>query len=818
MIPKTLVPPNDIKWGVICCLIFGLILCASMPLNAQSQAPLSIPDSTWIDIPDATGDQVAVSAASLYRPYESRPASSANVTAWIQIDLGESCPIDLVRLYPSVGLFRSGGGFPVRFRIESSDDPLFGTSELIADRTASDYPNPGNYVTEFTTRNMQGRFVRLTVTRLATQSTSYGRSSGENRYVFSLSKVDVVSEGRDIAEGCPVTADSQYGNTDDLQQLTRPVRPQGEYIVTDNQENVTPVSSWKPVQNKVDPPLGGVSLNAGIFRTAMQNNIGYLLESYSVDQLLRQFWERAGKPVPSGLPDPQPFWEVQLAGSNAGRFLMGAGNTLRWIEDAELRRRMNAIVDGIEECRLPNGYIMAYPESTLFVSERAAYTRSWTTHGLIEAGYAGNLKAFELLRGYYDWYNRCPYLPKLLRGAAQGGQGMVANTRMYFTPVGKPGDIQVIQRYFQENYWLKALSERDVSALWQYPYDRPHCYLFTIFEAYLDLYRATGDRFYLDAILGAWDLVHNNWENIGGSISIIEFLDSPPKSHYLYDRLGETCGSAFWILINQRLHNLFPEEEKYIAEIEKSIYNVILANQKGSSGFRYHTMLVGVKEGATSNNTCCEGQGTRIVGSLAEYIYSIGADGIYINLFEPSDIHWTYKETDFRLEMETPFPFQPDVKLIVSTPQPVQMKIRIRIPSWASDDMPLMVNGEPIAVGSAGSYSELDRIWSDGDIISFTLPMVFKMTAYSGVDQIPNHGKRYALEYGPLLMAVVGTADLPIQQIDADNVARAFRPKSDQPLHFEMAGRRSIGSGSTVELMPYWLVDEQCFTCFPAME
>ena len=35
---------------------------------------------------------------------------------------------------------------------------------------------------------------------------------------------------------------------------------------------------------------------------------------------------------------------------------------------------------------------------------------------------------------------------------------MIANTRMYFTPVGKPEDIQVVQRYFQENYWLDELA------------------------------------------------------------------------------------------------------------------------------------------------------------------------------------------------------------------------------------------------------------------------------------------------------------------------------------------------------------------------
>ena len=42
---------------------------------------------------------------------------------------------------------------------------------------------------------------------------------------------------------------------------------------------------------------------------------------------------------------------------------------------------------------------------------------------------------------------------------------------------------------------------------------------------------------------------------------------------------GELCGSVFWALLSQRLHLLDPEQEKYVTEIEKSIYNVGIANQ-----------------------------------------------------------------------------------------------------------------------------------------------------------------------------------------------------------------------------------------------
>ena len=408
----------------------------------------------------------------------------------------------------------------------------------------------------------------------------------------------------------------------------------------DNPHRVTDPSTWKRPQYKAEAPRNGVTLDGGLFETVLKHNADYLKDSYTTDDLLRQFYERTGKVKGFKPTGSQIFWEEDLAGSNAGRFLMGAGNTVRWIDDPELRRRLNTVVDGIEECRQPNGYIMAYPEDTIFYSERAAYTRAWLTHGLLEAAYAGNSKALPLLRGYYDWFNQQSFLPDMLRGAIQGGQGMIANTRMSLSPVGKPADAQVIQRYYQEDAWLDGLARREKEQIWQYPYDRPHCYLLTDIEAYLDLYLVTGEKRYFDAAMGAWELYRAHWQHAGGSISIIEFENDPPDSSYLRQKLGELCGSAFWVFLSQRFQLLDPENERYATEIEKSIYNIGIANQDSGTGFRYHTIMEGEKEKSTHENTCCEGQGTRLVGSLPEHVYSIAPDGIYVHLYEPSTVRW----------------------------------------------------------------------------------------------------------------------------------------------------------------------------------
>lgn len=729
--------------------------------------------------------------------YQSPPADRDDAVRWVQVDLGAARKIDRVKLFPMVDWGANGQGFPIRFRLEASDDPKFGASTLIVDHTQADYPNPNDAVGVFPD-GATGRYLRLTVTRLRDKQ-------------FSLSKLEAWSGAKDMAEG-RLVSDSTRGNLG-ATALTRAPRPQGEEVVTNNPGNVIPAAKWKPVAEQVHTPTTGVHLDNGLFRTAMGNNIGYLLSSFSVDEMLRPFRERAGKPVPPNLRNPIPFWDTDLPGSNAGRFLMGAGNTLRWIDHPELRRRMNQLVDGIADCRRPNGDIMAYPENTIFYSERGAYTRSWLTHGLIEAGYAGNPKAFPLLRGYYDWFDSSPYLPELLRRGGQGVQGMIPNTRTFFSPIGKPRDIQVVQQYFQENYWLDQLARREDRAIWQYPYDHPHNYLITSLEPYLDQYRATGAKKYLDGSLGGWELYHDNWEHVGGSIAICEGDSYPPKSYYLHKHTGELCGSVFWVRFNQRFQHLYPNEEKYVGEIEKSIYNVGLANQVGAKGIRYHANLAGRKDisNGLCNNTCCEGQGTRLFGSLPEYIYSTAKDGVYVNLFAASSIRWGQSGHALQLKMATQFPFRSAVRLTLTTAAPTRAVLHVRVPAWAARPMPILVNGVLAARGKPGTFVALDRAWRTGDAVTFTLPTMFKLTRYTGAEAIPGQ-ERYALEYGPILMAVVGPmseaqgARLPLSP---QSLAKSLRPMPGQPLHFAIAG------DAAHQYVPYWQVADEVFTCYP---
>ena len=128
--------------------------------------------------------------------------------------------------------------------------------------------------------------------------------------------------------------------------------------------------------------------------------------------------------------------------------------------------------------------------------------------------------------------------------------------------------------------------------------------------------------------------------------------------------------------------------------------------------------------------------------------------------------------------------------------------------------MLVLLNGHEAVVGEPGSYVTLDRKWTTGDAISFVLPMGFRVTRYYGSEPGFQNGAHYALEYGPVLMALVGMGEA-IEgvkvAVEPQNLPQALRAIPGRPLHFALAGSR-------LKYQPYWEVQDEPFTCFPVVQ
>lgn len=133
--------------------------------------------------------------------YHSAISPAADQVKWVQIDLGKSVKLERVVLHPCHDDFNHIGadfGFPVRFRVEASDDPEFKKQVAgIADRTAMDFPNPGTAPVAFTT-TLEVRYLRVTATRLAPRM---------NDFIFALAELEAFDvEGKNRAAGAVVSA------------------------------------------------------------------------------------------------------------------------------------------------------------------------------------------------------------------------------------------------------------------------------------------------------------------------------------------------------------------------------------------------------------------------------------------------------------------------------------------------------------------------------------------------------------------------------------------------------------------------------------
>ena len=132
----------------------------------------------------------------------STTASKMDEAKWVQLDLGEPLPIEHVALVPARSTDApedTGFGFPVRFRIEASNDPEFKTVETIADRTSGDVDNPGTKPMSFPCKTQSARYVRITPTQLWKQK-------DKDIFLFALSEVQVMSNHRNAARAAKVTA------------------------------------------------------------------------------------------------------------------------------------------------------------------------------------------------------------------------------------------------------------------------------------------------------------------------------------------------------------------------------------------------------------------------------------------------------------------------------------------------------------------------------------------------------------------------------------------------------------------------------------
>ncbi len=506
----------------------------------------------------------------------------------------------------------------------------------------------------------------------------------------------------------------------------------------------TKTSENLKITNKVTPLIGGVTLKEGRIKTLFDNNVSFL-KRFDPDRLLYWYRQQAGEPSP-GCPYAfdNGFFEGQLHGQTAGMFLMGAGTALLWQEDAELRAKVDAVVSGLKKAQRANGCVLPVPDEEIFTKEYPNYVRAWITFGLLAAGASGNNEAYEVVRKFGDWFNTTEH-PCSVKDMNLGFQGILANTALYLSPVGKKEDLEMAISCYREDFWLEWIHNREHKAIYQKPGNHPHGTLLTTLEGYLDVYRSTGEEYLLECVKTALEMYEDKWQHVGGGIVMCEDNKFMAPGAYMINRThkyNELCCTTFWVLLNQRMHLLEPDNAHYTDQIEQSVYNMLAGAQVDDRGYHYWCYIDGGKDLRFADNvTCCAGTGTRLAAITPQFLYSYNDEAVYVDMYAAS----VAKIGDSEIEVVTNMPY--DGRVEIKLHKWAHKLLKVRIPCWCEGAV--TVNG---VTAEPGEYLTLEKL-NAGDTVAFDLPFAMKITPYTGIDKVEGELPRYAIEYGPLLLA-----------------------------------------------------------------
>jgi len=299
-----------------------------------------------------------------------------------------------------------------------------------------------------------------------------------------------------------------------------------------------------------------------------------------------------------------------------------------------------------------------------------------------------------------------------------------------------------------------------------------------IFEGYLLLERATGDRRYRDFCvkdgrLPQWDMQvmldrraagHRShvagyclgariqlWAHrtdpapklLDGARRAIDFLTRQDGMAIIgasgigehWDRsqaspanFGETCATAHLLYMLEDLLRL-EGDSRYGDLIERVVYNALFAAQSPDGRrLRYFIPFEGPRQYFGRDDYCCPCNYRRIVADLPGMVYYRCEGGLAVNLYTASQATVPLPDGKrLTVRQQTDYPSSGRVVLQLDPSEEAEFPLRLRIPSWCREAK-VAVNDQPAPEAARpGSLLVLRRRWKPGDRVGLEMPMSWRL-------------------------------------------------------------------------------------------
>lgn len=515
----------------------------------------------------------------------------------------------------------------------------------------------------------------------------------------------------------------------------------------------------------VDFSMGDVTLLNEYEINAFSLEVDYL-KSLDADRLLKGFCDIGGVENDAAL---YGGWENSaIKGHTLGHYLTALSQAYATSGDKELLNTVNHIVDVLAQCQdAETGYLAAIPESHYLQIEKGNTSGTWvpwyTMHkvlaGLIDAyELTGNEQALTVASALGDWvYSRTSTWSAATQATVLNVEYGGMNDCLYqlYSHTGSEDHLSAAHSFDEMTLFDSLYNGEDVLNGLHANTTIPK--IIGALNRYLVLGEA--EEYYLQVAENFWEIVVNNHSYItGGNSEWEHFGEANVLDAERTNCNCETCNTYNMLKLTRELFKI-TGNSKYSAYYENTYINAILSSQNPKTGMTtyFQPMASGyfkVYSSSTNHFWCCTGSGMENFSKLGDSIYYKDENSIYVTRYTSSEVLW--EEKGLTLTQETDIPNTDSATFTIHTDgADVSADVVLYIPDWVCDTPSLTINGEAVKADVVNSFVRLSGTWTEGDIISITLPM--EVVAYS----LPDNGNVVAFKYGPIVLSAnLGDEDM----------------------------------------------------------
>jgi uncharacterized protein len=304
-----------------------------------------------------------------------------------------------------------------------------------------------------------------------------------------------------------------------------------------------------------------------------------------------------------------------------------------------------------------------------------------------------------------------------------------------------------------------------------------------------DYYMETGDSKFLETLNTLWNDTTGTKMYISGGVGSRAEGEAFGSAYELpnFRAYGESCAAIGNMMWNWRMLAV-TGDAKFTDIMERALYNGINSGMSldGTLYCYRNPLAFDASTGDKIRNpwydvTCCPPNLERTFGSLPGYFYSTSADGIYVHLYDDSELNWHLENgVGLKITQSTKYPWEGDIELNVTPAKASEFTVYVRIPGWA-DHAQVAVNEKGLSGAVPGQYLPIRRRWSAGDVVQLKFDMVTQVIEAN--PRVSDDTGRVAIQRGPLIYCLEeidqpkGTALSDVAINPGPQPANAFEPE-----------------------------------------